>query len=84
MFLPRPALRMFLPVSAPHQLALLDLVGERGWQCQYSEGETVLRVPRADAVLSRPDDAKCPWLRVWPSHPSCDRCCVPWPIFLPQ
>ncbi|MBZ9643172.1 hypothetical protein [Streptomyces sp. PSKA30] len=47
--------------------ALLDLVGERGWTCQYSEGETVLPVPRAETVLCRPADAECPELRVWPS-----------------
>lgn len=46
--------------------AVLDLVSERGWTCQYSEGEMVLPVPRAEAVLSRPADAECPDLRVWP------------------
>ncbi|MFG2396478.1 hypothetical protein [Streptomyces lydicus] len=44
---------------------VLDLVGERGWKCQYSEGETVLPLPCAEAVLSRPADAACPNLRVW-------------------
>ncbi|WP_328667618.1 hypothetical protein OG905_11385 [Streptomyces sp. NBC_00322] len=47
--------------------AALDLVGASGWMCQYSEGETVLPVPRAGAVLSRPADAECPELRVWPT-----------------
>ncbi|MFH8894474.1 hypothetical protein [Streptomyces sp. NPDC017949] len=47
--------------------AVLDLVAEKGWKCQYSEGETVLPVPRADVVLSRPADAECPNLRVWPA-----------------
>ncbi|WP_327696165.1 hypothetical protein [Streptomyces sp. NBC_00459] len=47
--------------------ALLDLVAEKGWKCRYSEGETVFPVPRAEAVLSRPADAECPGLRVWPS-----------------
>ncbi|BDH12624.1 hypothetical protein [Streptomyces hygroscopicus] len=47
--------------------ALLDLVGERGWKCQYSEGATVLPVPRAETLLSRPADAEFPELRVWPS-----------------
>lgn len=46
--------------------AVLDLVVEKGWRSQYSEGEVVLPVPRADAVLSRPADAECPELRVWP------------------
>ncbi|MFD5445738.1 hypothetical protein [Streptomyces tendae] len=47
--------------------AVLDLVAEKGWKCQYSEGGTVLPVPRAEAVLSRPVDAVCPDLRVWPA-----------------
>lgn len=44
--------------------AVLDLVGVSGWSCQYSEGETV---PPAEAVLSRPADAECGELRVWPT-----------------
>ncbi|MFJ3205891.1 hypothetical protein [Streptomyces sp. NPDC086989] len=44
---------------------VLDLVVEKGWKSQYSEEGTVLPVPRADAVLSRPADAECPVLRVW-------------------
>ncbi|MEU9139502.1 hypothetical protein AB0D33_26690 [Streptomyces sp. NPDC048404] len=47
--------------------AVLDLVAEKGWTCQYSEGETVLPVPRAEAVLSRAADAESPDLRVWPT-----------------
>lgn len=47
--------------------AVLDLVAESGWQRQYSEGEAVLPVPRAEAVLSRSADAECPNLRVWPT-----------------
>ncbi|MFE0703986.1 hypothetical protein [Streptomyces sp. NPDC058872] len=46
---------------------VLDLVAEKGWKWQYSEGETVLPVPRAEVVLSRPADAECPALRVWPT-----------------
>ncbi|MFH9067523.1 hypothetical protein ACH4GM_40950 [Streptomyces coeruleorubidus] len=46
--------------------AVLDLVAAKGWKCQYSEGESVLPAPRAEAVLSRPADAECPDLRVWP------------------
>jgi hypothetical protein len=46
--------------------AVLDLVAEKGWKCQYSEGEKVLPVPRAEVVLSRPADA-VPDLRVWPT-----------------
>ncbi|MEU8576396.1 hypothetical protein [Streptomyces asoensis] len=45
--------------------AVLDLVAEEGWKCQYSEGEMVFPVPLAEAVLSRPADAECPDLRVW-------------------
>ncbi|RSS83223.1 hypothetical protein EF919_39270, partial [Streptomyces sp. WAC02707] len=37
---------------------VLDLLAEKGWKCQYSEGETVLPVPRVEAVLSRPADAE--------------------------
>lgn len=44
--------------------AVLDLVEVRGWKFQHSEGETVLPVPRAETVLSRPADAECPDLRV--------------------
>ncbi|MGA5729075.1 hypothetical protein ACPCI1_10540 [Streptomyces seoulensis] len=47
--------------------AVLDLVEARGWKCQYSEGETVLPMPWAATVLSRPTDAECPNLRVWPA-----------------
>jgi hypothetical protein len=47
--------------------AVLDLVEVRGWKCQYSEGETVLPVPRAETVLSRSADAECADLRVWPT-----------------
>ncbi|MFF2963269.1 hypothetical protein ACFVT1_31075 [Streptomyces sp. NPDC057963] len=47
--------------------AVLDLVSVSGWTFQYSEGETVLPVPRADEVLSRAVDAECPELRVWPA-----------------
>lgn len=53
--------------SAGDWQAVLDLVEERGWTCQYFEGETVLPVPRAEAVLSRPVVAECPTLRVWPT-----------------
>lgn len=46
--------------------AVLDLVVEKGWKYQYSEGERVLPLPRAESVLSRSADAECPDLRVWP------------------
>ncbi|MDQ1008588.1 hypothetical protein QFZ82_003073 [Streptomyces sp. V4I23] len=45
--------------------AVLDLVDVSGWKCQYSEGESVLPVPRAEVVLSRQADAECPQLVVW-------------------
>lgn len=44
---------------------VLDLVVEKGWKCQYSEGERVLPLPRAEAALSQPADTECPSLRVW-------------------
>jgi hypothetical protein len=47
--------------------AVLDLVAERGWRCQFTEGETELPLPRAEVVLSRAADAECPSLRVWPA-----------------
>ncbi|MFC8537500.1 hypothetical protein ACFUJY_26795 [Streptomyces sp. NPDC057249] len=47
--------------------AVLDLVATRRWRCQYSEGEAVLPVPQAEAVLARPVDAECPNMRVWPA-----------------
>jgi hypothetical protein len=59
---------VFVPeTSAEDWQAVLDLVGASGWKHQYSEGETVLPVPRAEAVLSRSADAECPQLRVWPT-----------------
>ncbi|MFD5624211.1 hypothetical protein [Streptomyces yangpuensis] len=68
-----PDLMGALPdVRVPHcsvddWLAVLDLVEARGWTCRYSEGETVLPVPRAETVPARPADAECPDLRVWPT-----------------
>ncbi|ALC19448.1 hypothetical protein SPRI_1142 [Streptomyces pristinaespiralis] len=47
--------------------AILDLVAERGWECQYSEGETEVPLPRAEVVLSRAADAEWPSLRVRPA-----------------
>lgn len=47
--------------------AVLDSVVDKGWKCQYSEGEAVLPVPRAEVVLSRAADDGCPELRVWPA-----------------
>ncbi|WP_017580182.1 hypothetical protein [Nocardiopsis valliformis] len=46
---------------------LLHLVVERGWRHRYSEGDAVAPLPQAQTVLSRPADAECPRLRVWPS-----------------
>ncbi|MFF5260687.1 hypothetical protein ACFY4C_17230 [Actinomadura viridis] len=45
--------------------AVLDLVDVSGWKHQYSEGESVLPMPRAETALSRPADAECAQLRVW-------------------
>ncbi|WP_409235546.1 hypothetical protein [Streptomyces sp. PA5.6] len=59
---------VFVPeTSAEDWQAVLDLVGVNGWKHEYSEGETRLPVPRAEVVLSRPADAECPQLRVWPT-----------------
>ncbi|CCK25070.1 hypothetical protein BN159_0691 [Streptomyces davaonensis JCM 4913] len=46
--------------------AVLDLVQAQGWTHEYFEGETRLPLPPAETVLSRPPDAECPSLRVWP------------------
>lgn len=45
--------------------AVLDLVVERRWKHQYSEGTAVLPVPRAEVVLARPVDAESAQLSVW-------------------
>ncbi|MEV0530156.1 hypothetical protein AB0I66_42810 [Streptomyces sp. NPDC050439] len=47
--------------------AVLDLVEVRSWTRRYFEGATVVPVPRAESVLSRPADAESPNLRVWPA-----------------
>lgn len=54
--------------SAEDWQALLDLVEEKGWKCEYVEGDTPLPMPRAETVLSRPAEAECPNLRVWPAE----------------
>jgi hypothetical protein len=46
--------------------AVLDLVEASGWTSEYREGDVVMSVPSAEHVLSRPADAECPSLRVWP------------------
>jgi hypothetical protein len=47
--------------------SLLDLVTERGWAHQYSEGARVRPVPRAETIFALPLDAECAELKVWPS-----------------
>ncbi|MFF7194295.1 hypothetical protein ACFZAM_11365 [Streptomyces sp. NPDC008079] len=47
---------------------VFDLVGETGWRSEYAEGGAVMPLPRAEAVLSRPDDADCADLRVRPTR----------------
>ncbi|MEU3231906.1 hypothetical protein ACIQFP_00140 [Nocardiopsis alba] len=60
-----PDLRV--PDTSPRDWqALLDLVRESGWGHRYSEGSTVLPLPRARDVLTRPSDGECPELRVRP------------------
>ncbi|WP_045691906.1 hypothetical protein [Streptomyces rubellomurinus] len=51
--------------------AVLDLVVERGWAYEYTEGDTVRPLPRAETVLARPADAECPNLCVRPSADVC-------------
>ncbi|GAA4983803.1 hypothetical protein [Kitasatospora paranensis] len=51
--------------------AVLDLIEERGWAFEYAEGDAVLPLPRAQAVLSRPADAECPSLKAWPDPEVC-------------
>jgi hypothetical protein len=58
---------LVLDTSVEDWQAVLDLIAASGWRCQYSEGETALPVPRAEAVLSRSADAERPELRVWPT-----------------
>ncbi|MGW3042165.1 hypothetical protein ACWC9T_19495 [Kitasatospora sp. NPDC001159] len=50
---------------------VFDLVVEQGWGFEYAVGDTVLPLPRAEEVLSRPADAECPYLRVWPDPGVC-------------
>ncbi|MEU4640543.1 hypothetical protein [Micromonospora sp. NPDC023814] len=47
--------------------ALFDLVQTQGWRWEYSEGDVVLPLPPAAAVVARPADAETPTLRVWPA-----------------
>ena len=47
--------------------AVFDLVEARDWRSEYSEGDLVMPLLRAEQVLSRPVDAECPRLRVWPA-----------------
>jgi hypothetical protein len=59
---------VFVPdTSIEDWQAVLDLVGEQGWAFEYSEGGTVLPLPRAEVVLSRPADAEQPHLEVLPA-----------------
>ncbi|MGR3867345.1 hypothetical protein ACUXZZ_02025 [Streptomyces graminifolii] len=47
--------------------AVLDLIAVSDWRSEYSEGDAVMPTPRAGEVLSRPADAECADLRVWPT-----------------
>ncbi|MBZ3908630.1 hypothetical protein [Streptomyces griseiscabiei] len=59
---------LYVPDTAPGDWqALLDLVEESGWHHEYEEGATRLAVPSAVHILTRPLDAECPRLRVWPT-----------------
>lgn len=46
--------------------AFFDLVQARGWRQRYSEGDMVLPLPPAAAVLARPAGSEIAELRVWP------------------
>ncbi|WP_440070560.1 hypothetical protein [Streptosporangium sp. OZ121] len=46
---------------------VLDLIEVHGWRSEYREGDVVMPLPRAEQVLSRPVDAECAELRVWPA-----------------
>ncbi|WP_242676204.1 hypothetical protein [Streptosporangium minutum] len=46
---------------------VLDLIEAQGWRSEYSEGDIVMPLPRAEQVLSLPADADCPSLRIWPA-----------------
>jgi hypothetical protein len=59
---------VFVPgATARDWQAVLDLVAESGWECEYFEGATPLPVPSAEAVLARPAGAERPALHVWPT-----------------
>ncbi|GAA2156706.1 hypothetical protein GCM10010403_11770 [Glycomyces rutgersensis] len=47
--------------------SVLDLIAERGWTHQYSEGARVLPVPRAETILALPLNEECAQLKVWPA-----------------
>jgi hypothetical protein len=51
----------------PEMMGRLPDVTVPGAAFHYSEGEEELPLPQAAAVLSRPADAECPELRVWPT-----------------
>jgi hypothetical protein len=44
---------------------LLDLVVSSTWRFEYTEGDTILPLPRAEAVFSRHADAESASLGVW-------------------
>ncbi|GAB2560212.1 hypothetical protein [Nocardia heshunensis] len=46
--------------------AVFDLIRSQGWAWEYREGDRKQELPAAAEVLSRPDDAECVTLQVWP------------------
>ncbi|MEV6071611.1 hypothetical protein AB0L82_34150 [Nocardia sp. NPDC052001] len=46
--------------------AVFDLIRTQGWAWEYYEGDRKRELPAAVDVLSRPADADCVTLRVWP------------------
>jgi hypothetical protein len=47
--------------------SVLELVAERGWAHQFTEGARVLPVPRAETIFALPLESECPELKVWPT-----------------
>ncbi|MDX3800518.1 hypothetical protein [Streptomyces sp. AK04-3B] len=46
--------------------SVFDLVRSCGWVWEYRDGDVLMPLPSAEAVLSRPADADTVALRVWP------------------
>ncbi|QVI18787.1 hypothetical protein KHQ06_19865 [Nocardia tengchongensis] len=58
--------------------AVFELIRSQGWAWEYCEGDRKQELPAAAEVLSRPNDAECVTLRVWPV-PNVQMIFRPWP-----